>query len=149
MLKNINISKRLWKSITIALALLLIISSAAYAYYLLRALPVYIEIIEGPRELLIYSEPNFDVSISSIQIAIFQRGTQDVKHLRVENSGVEPLNLRVETVPEVITWASVVLVPADFGVLERGQSANLTVIIYVYPDTPTGNTSFQLWFYEP
>jgi len=138
-----------FRSLAVSLAAFFVIVTGAYAYTALRQIPVYIEIISGPKTLQVYSEPTLAVPINSIKIAIFRRGTTDVKPLWLKNTGVEPFDLSVRGFPEAPSWGEVTYQPTDFGTLLGGETANMTMTIYVFPTTPAGNVTYQMEFYEP
>lgn len=138
------------REVIIIILALFVISSLAYAYFELRSILVECEIILGPKHLAIYCPPNYETDIHGIKYAIFQRGTSHSTLLLLKNTGVEPIvDLKVKTNPEVISWSDVSFSPSSFGTLTSGQSANMTIYIYVHPDAPTGNVTFQILFYEP
>lgn len=140
---------KLLKALGTTSLIMLIVASGAYAYYLLRAIPVHVEILGAPKWLAIYTPPNYDTDAKAIRYAIVQPGTAQETICRLKNEGPEPLEVNVRTVPDNITWADVTFTPADIGILSSNQSINWTMRTYVHPDAPAGNVTFILEFYEP
>lgn len=146
MKKKIALRFSLLVLITIIICLMSIIGPIIAAELFHKDLPFEVEIIEGDKVATYYGEPNYDIPLIGVQIAIMKRGTYHLKHLRLTNTGVEPLSLILvagelddeNNFTEGINWGYVTIYPEDTGTLSAGQSANFTVNVYAFLNAELG-----------
>ena len=119
----------------------------ALASTVLWVITVDIGIVEGPTEITVYSDADLTNQISSLSWVEFPRGTQSEFDLWVKNTGVEPINLQASVVGDT-SWGDVVITPGDTVSLSSQEVAQYTLSIAVPADTPLGQQSFQIEFFE-
>lgn len=138
---------KFWKSLAIALLVLLILATVAAAQALwVRELPVTVEIVKGSEYLGIYDSDNYTYDSTGWKLVNLKRGDWFTRTWYLRNDGNEPLVISPRTEPEVLSWCNFTFEPSGNQTLLRNQKSSVNVTVWAHPDAPTGNYTFKLRF---